>query len=131
MIDLDNFKKINDIYGHDIGDEVLKVVARTLSFNLRSFDFLSRWGGDEFMAIIVNVNEEELYFIGNKLRILVKKSMIRLKSDTTGITISIGATLVRQNDEMRVLLKRADQLMYHSKHSGGDRISTESNIRQA
>lgn len=123
FIDIDHFKTINDVCGHDIGDRVLKMVAKTLLNSVRSFDVLSRWGGEEFIAIIVNVDEDQLYSIANKLRILVEQSRLYVDSKIIKVTISIGATLARPGDTVDTLLKRADQLMYHSKTSGRNCIS--------
>lgn len=123
FIDIDHFKKVNDIHGHDVGDEILKMIAKTLLNNLRPFDVLGRWGGEEFTAIIANVNEQQLYSIANRFRLLVENSALHKGSDIIQVTISIGATFAQSNDTMDTLLKRADQLMYHSKLSGRNRVS--------
>jgi len=123
FIDIDHFKKVNDIHGHDVGDEILKMIAKTLLNNLRPFDVLGRWGGEEFTAIIANINEQQLYFIANRFRLLVENSALHKGSDIIRVTISIGATFAQSNDTMDTLLKRADQLMYHSKLSGRNRVS--------
>ncbi|MBI2875554.1 MAG: GGDEF domain-containing protein [Candidatus Tectomicrobia bacterium] len=125
FIDIDRFKDINDMYGHDIGDKVLKMVSGTLLNSIRSFDTVARWGGEEFIAIIVNVNKNQLFSIANKLRVLVEQSSLSVGKETIQVTISIGATLSRLDDTVDTLLKRADQLMYHSKASGRNCISTE------
>lgn len=118
FIDIDNFKRINDVYGHDTGDEVLKMVARTFINNSRPFDTVGRWGGEEFVAIILNVSEDLLYSIANRLRILVEQSSLSADSDNIRVTISVGATFAQQTDTVETLLKRADQLMYQSKIAG-------------
>lgn len=123
FIDIDHFKRVNDIYGHDVGDEILKMIAKTLLNNLRPFDILGRWGGEEFTAIIANVNEQQLYSIANRFRLLVENSALPRGTDIIRVTISIGATFAQSNDTMDTLLKRADQLMYHSKISGRNRVS--------
>lgn len=125
FIDMDNYKKINDVYGHDVGDKVLKMIAGTLSNNVRSFDTVNRWGGEEFIAIIVNIKEDQLYPIANKLRILIEESSISVNSDIVRITASIGATLVQPDDTVDTLVKRADQLMYKSKAAGGNHVSVK------
>lgn len=123
FIDIDHFKRVNDVYGHDVGDEILKMIAKTLLNNLRPFDLLGRWGGEEFTAIIANVNEQQLYSIANRFRLLVENSALHKESDTVRVTVSIGAAFAQSNDTMDKLLKRADQLMYHSKISGRNRVS--------
>ena len=128
FIDIDHFKRVNDIYGHDVGDEVLKMIARTLLSNLRPFDILGRWGGEEFTAIIVNVNEEQLYSIANRFRLLVENSALHRGPNIIRVTISIGATFAQANDTIDTLLKRADELMYHSKTTGRNRVSMKLNV---
>lgn len=121
--DIDNLKIFNDKYGHDLGDRVLKMVARSLVSSVRSFDIVSRWGGDEFLAIIINVDEEQLFLIAEKLRVLSEESSLSLGDTKIQATISVGATLARSEDTVDRLLKRADKLVYRSKHSGKNNIS--------
>jgi diguanylate cyclase (GGDEF)-like protein/PAS domain S-box-containing protein len=123
FIDLDNFKQVNDTYGHDVGDEVLRVVSRTLLLNLRSSDFIGRWGGEEFVGILVNIGEQQLDKIANKFRVLVEHSSIPVGERILKVTVSIGATLARQEDTQASLVKRADELLYKSKSGGRNRIS--------
>jgi len=123
FIDIDNFKEINDKYGHNTGDRVLKMVANSLRNSLRGSDIITRWGGEEFVAIISNVSKEELSSIADKLRVFVLKSNFEKKNNIIQVTISIGATLANQNDDVDKLIKRADELMYQSKKSGKNTIS--------
>jgi len=125
FIDIDYLKKVNDSYGHEAGDLVLKMVAGTLIHNARSFDLVGRWGGDEFVAIIANVTGEELFRVAQKYCVLVGESSLPVGKDRINVTISIGATLVRPDDSSETLLKRADQLMYRSKLSGCNCVTME------
>ncbi len=120
--DIDRFKTINDQYGHATGDDVLKMVARTLANSMRSFDLVSRWGGEEFLAIIANVDREELAATANRFRALVEQSHLLVRQDLR-ITISVGATLARPEDSIDGLLARADSLMYQSKSGGRNRAT--------
>ncbi|MCK4576897.1 sensor domain-containing diguanylate cyclase [candidate division WOR-3 bacterium] len=128
LIDIDHFKKVNDTYGHDIGDKVLKMVAKTLSKNLRSFDIIGRWGGEEFIGIIVNINEDQLYSIAEKLRLLIEKSSLNIGGAKIQVTISTGAALAQLTDTVETLVKRVDKLMYNSKSSGRNRVSMKFGI---
>jgi diguanylate cyclase (GGDEF)-like protein/PAS domain S-box-containing protein len=123
FIDLDNFKDINDAHGHEVGDTILKMAAKTLSNSLRSFDTVCRWGGEEFVAIIVNVDSERLHTVCEKLRIMVEQSSIALNGQSVGITISIGGTIADSRDDMQSLISRADELMYRSKSAGRNRAT--------
>ena len=125
FIDIDHFKKINDTYGHSIGDDVLKMIAKTFLHNLRSSDFIGRWGGEEFIGIIMNVDKEQLYGIADKFRFLVEKSQLPSNSDIIKITISIGATLALDSDTIDSLIERADKLLYSSKNTGRNRVSID------
>jgi diguanylate cyclase (GGDEF)-like protein/PAS domain S-box-containing protein len=127
MIDLDGFKGVNDTLGHTNGDRVLQKVARTLSGSLRSADVLGRWGGDEFVAIVQNVNEEALRVMANRCTVLVQRSSfaeeigpthrnaLELSAAVKSISVSVGGTMVRPTDTPEDLILRADQLMYQSK----------------
>ena len=123
FIDIDHFKRINDSFGHDIGDKVLVMVARTLLNTLRPFDILGRWGGEEFVAVVANVDEKKLASIADRLRLLVEQSSFTLRDETIAVTVSIGATLAREGDSIGSLLKRADRLMFQSKKAGRNRIT--------
>lgn len=122
FIDIDRFKDVNDTYGHDIGDKILKMVAKTLQNSLRSFDFLGRWGGEEFVAIVMNIDKELLLSIADKCRILVEKSILHTEQDDIKVTVSIGATMAQIEDSIDILIKRADKLMYQCKVSGRNRV---------
>lgn len=123
FMDIDHFKKFNDTYGHDVGDRVLKFVADTLSRNSRPFDVIGRWGGDEFIGIMRKVSRQQLVYLGNRLRMLVEASYIQTGNDKLHVSISIGATLVCDNDSTDTLIKRADTLLYESKRAGRNRLT--------
>ena len=125
FIDIDHFKNINDNFGHMVGDDILKMVAETLSHNNRPFDIVGRWGGEEFLAIIANVDLEALKEIADRYRVFIRKSkMVQAKGDIR-VTVSIGATLCRPDDTTRSLIKRADELMYRCKNSGRDCVRVD------
>jgi diguanylate cyclase (GGDEF)-like protein/PAS domain S-box-containing protein len=118
FMDVDHFKRFNDTYGHDVGDEVLKFVAGTFVSNARPFDLFGRWGGEEFIGIIRNIHAENLERLGNRLRSLIEHSYILNKGKKLNVTISIGATMVELNDTIDSLIKRADVFLYQSKANG-------------
>jgi len=118
FLDIDFFKNVNDTFGHDVGDEVLKMVAKTYSNSVRSSDYVGRWGGEEFIVIFSNCNEDKLKKLSERIRMLVEKSCVKINGDSIKVTISIGATLVKQGDTMDSIVGRADKLMYASKTNG-------------
>lgn len=123
FIDIDHFKKVNDTYGHDVGDEVLKFVARTFISNSRPFDLYGRWGGEEFIGIIRNITNDDLAHLGDRLRILIEHSYIIHGDKKLHVTVSLGVTSVNDNDNHESLIKRADTLLYESKRAGRNRLT--------
>jgi diguanylate cyclase (GGDEF)-like protein/PAS domain S-box-containing protein len=121
--DLDEFKRVNDSYGHEIGDRTLRMVGETLERSVRSFDTVGRWGGEEFVAVLVKVDRQGLASIAERSRILVEESRLRLKPKPLGVTLSIGATLATAEDTPQSLVHRADKLMYRSKLQGRNGIT--------
>jgi diguanylate cyclase (GGDEF)-like protein/PAS domain S-box-containing protein len=122
MMDVDRFKQVNDECGHLLADAILKLVARTLQANCRSFDIVARWGGEEFGAIISQVDVQQLVLVAEKFRAMVAASDLRLPGQDFCITISVGATTAQANDTVMTLLKRADQALYQAKHQGRNRV---------
>ena len=123
FMDLDHFKNINDTHGHAVGDEVLKLVARTFTANSRPFDLYGRWGGEEFVGLIRHIDAPELAELGNRLRALIGESYLMRGNTRLQVTISIGATLVRDGDQAADLVRRADALLYQSKAAGRNRLT--------
>jgi len=124
FIDIDNFKQINDNFGHVSGDGVLKTISKTIDSNIRSGDVFGRWGGEEFIIVFRKVSIEDLHSIAEKLRIAVKNSVYKVNDEVEiGASISIGGCLSEENDSLETLVKRADELMYMSKNAGKDRVT--------
>ncbi len=128
FIDIDHFKDVNDTYGHAIGDDVLCMVAQTLDNSLRSFDFVGRWGGEEFVIILPNITEDMLTGIAERCRRLIEESCFQHQGKTIPITISIGGVLARPEETPEECLHRADQCMYQSKTNGRNRVTLENEI---
>jgi diguanylate cyclase (GGDEF)-like protein/PAS domain S-box-containing protein len=122
MMDVDRFKQVNDECGHLLADAILKLVARTLHANCRSFDIVARWGGEEFAAIISNVDAQQLVLVAEKFRAMVAASGLRLPGHALAITISVGAADAQADDTAQTLLKRADQALYEAKRQGRNRV---------
>lgn len=122
FIDVDHFKQINDRYGHDIGDVALQRIAATLQANMRSYDMVGRWGGEEFMAVIRYVNTEQSLSIARKLCRLVENTFFMYQGERIGTTITLGVTHSLKGDTVEELVRRADQLMYDGKQQGRNRV---------
>lgn len=119
MLDLDNFKKINDTFGHDVGDKVLAETVRLISGSLRKQDFISRYGGDEFYIILNSVdNNEDLVTVVEKIRTSIKK-FNSASNKPYQVQFSMGYAVYDQNSgmDMEAFLKHIDSLMYENKRS--------------
>ncbi len=131
MVDIDNFKRINDTYGHVAGDEVLRAVANRLSSHVRGFDTVARWGGEEFVVIMPEATQEIANNVAERLRRKVAGGPIVL-SDGTGevlVTVSIGAAATGPVvDTADGLIRVADAAMYLAKRSGRNRVATADDL---
>ena len=125
FIDVDSFKEINDRNGHGVGDEVLKMVARTLAHSARSVDFVGRWGGEEFVALLGNVDDTSLRALAERFRSLVAQSTLQTAQGLLRVTVSIGATLGRRRDGVKSVVRRADGFMYRGKAEGRNRVVSD------
>lgn len=123
LLDIDHFKTFNDRYGHDMGDRVLTMVAKTLEANVRSSDLAGRWGGEEFLVVMRLVDAQAIERRAEELRSLIAASSLIVEDEPLSVTVSIGATLARAGETIEETLKRADALLYRSKDEGRNRIS--------
>jgi diguanylate cyclase (GGDEF)-like protein/PAS domain S-box-containing protein len=121
--DVDHFKEVNDTYGHHTGDQILKMVGRTMLNALRPFDTAGRWGGEEFLSVVINVDLDTLNSVAERMRALVAQSRLPRNGDNITVTVSVGATLVLPGDDSESLIMRADQGMYHSKILGRNQVT--------
>lgn len=122
MGDIDFFKKVNDTYGHDAGDEVLKFVADTMVSNCPEGSIVSRWGGEEFLIIFPNVNGDDAFTILEKLRHKIKKDEIRVKDDIIKITMTFGLTEYGFKSDIETAIKEADNKLYYGKENGRNQV---------
>ncbi len=124
FIDIDDFKSVNDNYGHNVGDEVLKLITRTINSNIRSNDVFGRWGGEEFILIAKIVYKNELFRLSEKLRFLVEKSSLLIEEEKKlSVTISLGGTFFKEGDTIDDVVSRADTGMYKSKKTGKNKTT--------
>ncbi|MBW1646090.1 MAG: GGDEF domain-containing protein [Deltaproteobacteria bacterium] len=133
IIDIDDFKMINDTYGHQAGDAILRNLAKFLKGNLRTSDFIARFGGEEFIAILPATNLEKARKVGEKIRFMLAKKIFEDKKTQVKIklTVSIGLSLCTRGDTVDDLIKRADDALYLAKNSGKNRICSEQDLPTA
>ena len=118
FVDLDHFKNVNDTWGHHVGDLVLQMVAKTLKAALRPLDVVCRWGGEEFVILIPNIESEGLAVLAERVRMLVEKSWVDHESERISVTASFGGAVAEQGDTAELVVDRADKQVYLSKESG-------------
>jgi diguanylate cyclase (GGDEF)-like protein/PAS domain S-box-containing protein len=123
MLDIDHFKPVNDRYGHDVGDQVLRTLAKTILQSARPHDLYGRWGGEEFMGLIRSPHQGALEVVSERLRTLVASTFIEQNGNLVRVTASIGATMAKSGDSTGSILKRADTLLYASKQDGRNRCT--------
>jgi len=122
MVDIDNFKNINDKYGHAVGDEVIKQLSLLLSKNVRSSDIVSRFGGEEFVILLPNTDLRGAQKIAAKIRESVENLQLHIDNKTIHFTISLGVSnFLPGDDSIEEILKRADQALYKAKRNGKNR----------
>jgi diguanylate cyclase (GGDEF)-like protein len=123
MLDLDHFKRVNDTFGHDLGDRVLAQVANTIRGVMRSYDVCGRWGGEEFLVIVTDVGSaEELALTAEKLREAIKANPVVEDGAPMVVTVSIGAYLAQPDEDIDSMIKKADEALYEAKAAGRDRV---------
>ena len=117
LIDIDHFKLINDTYGHDVGDEVLIELAKVLRAGVRISDVVSRWGGEEFMLLGIELDQPQACLLAEKLRKFINQRNFQFVGK---ITVSIGVAQIVENETPEALQKRVDQALYAAKDNGRD-----------
>ncbi|MCW8930275.1 MAG: transporter substrate-binding domain-containing protein [Gammaproteobacteria bacterium] len=119
IIDIDDFKAVNDTHGHDVGDLVLEKFSNILSSNSRVNDIVGRWGGEEFLIILPQVNLEEAKYISQKICSIINDTHFEIVSS---MTASMGLTIYKKGDSFNNIIKRADQALYKAKQDGKNRV---------
>jgi len=123
ILDIDDFKNINDTYGHLMGDFVIKYLAEMMLTNIRRSDSCFRYGGDEFAILLLDTNSSEAIKIANKLRNIIEKTPVVSRDIKINITTSMGVASFSNAKDPKDLISKADQKLYVSKNSGKNRVS--------
>jgi len=128
MIDIDNFKKINDTYGHQAGDYVLKELAKLLKSQLRARDIIARYGGEEFAILLPGTTFSQAVRIAERLRKSVEKHLFKYNDVQIPVTVSIGLAVMREGLDETSLIEKADQALYLAKRSGKNQVKTDLDV---
>ena len=121
VLDVDHFKNINDNYGHAAGDKTLQVIAQNINRCLRATDFLSRWGGEEFVILFPQIPEKDLTKPLETIRRQIERIPFKFKDVKVTITVSIGASYFKMDDKIETVFDRADKALYEAKSTGRNR----------
>ncbi|WP_404802304.1 sensor domain-containing diguanylate cyclase [Brenneria izbisi] len=122
LIDIDNFKRINDRYGHGVGDKVLQHIAGLLQQTIRRNDQICRWGGEEFVVLLDDCNLDNALLRADALRKAIESAKIQSEGDTIQVTISGGVAEYQPNETLDTLINRADIALYQAKQQGRNRV---------
>lgn len=122
---IDNYDKMKSIYGEKVREDILKKVTKIISDNFRPFDTLGKWSEKEFVVIIVNVDEERMVMLGERLVKLVEKTSLPVGKGNINLTISLGGTIVTLIDSVEILINRLKELTERSILKGGNCITTQ------
>jgi diguanylate cyclase (GGDEF)-like protein len=124
MIDIDHFKRVNDSYGHEAGDEVLKSVARRLTENLRTVDVAARYGGEEFAVLLPHTPKQGAAVVAERMRELLHQDTYRFAGHEVVVTASFGISDQTDAEDAgeEALLRAADEALYEAKKAGRDRV---------
>jgi diguanylate cyclase (GGDEF)-like protein len=121
MCDIDHFKKVNDTYGHDSGDNVLKAIAGVFQGGIREQDKASRWGGEEFLFLFPETTGEGAVTIAEKLRIQIEEMSIQVEGDIIGVTLTFGIATSEISCDFDEIIRKADLALYQGKEQGRNR----------
>jgi diguanylate cyclase len=121
IFDIDHFKSINDTYGHQAGDRVIKVIGRSIAKRLREVDFFCRYGGEEFVALMPETDSATALAVLEKVRDAIANAAFNYKDQPMSITLSVGLTEFKTNDSLESAFERADQALYTAKSNGRNR----------
>lgn len=122
LFDLDNFKNVNDTFGHLAGDEVLRQVTKRVSGELRKYDVLGRYGGEEFIALFPDITEEGLTQVSERLRKAICSEPVQFEQSTIDISASVGVSIRYSETSTEDVLAEADAALYRAKEQGRNRV---------
>ena len=129
MIDIDHFKAVNDTYGHQAGDAVLKEVAARVSTTVRPYDSVGRYGGEEFLVILPGCDEPRAQIVAERLCCVVSREVVHTSAAEISVTLSLGLALSAQGETSERLVHAADRALYEAKRNGRNRVVVSQSSR--
>ncbi len=121
MVDADDFKALNDKFGHDCGDHILRIIAKRLRLSVRSRDYLGRWGGEKFVLLLPETNGETAHEVAERVR-EAARAPVSYQGRRVALTLTVGVSTFRPDDDFASCLARADQALLEGKRAGKNRV---------
>lgn len=130
ILDIDNFKRLNDAYGHSAGDEVLKNIAIICSAQVRDLDRVGRWGGEEFIVILPDCDEKESVIVAERIRLAIKDNVVEYGDEQIRTTVSIGIASYGGKNDFDEIIKLADAALYQAKNAGRNKAVSAAELKK-
>ena len=131
LYDIDHFKRVNDTYGHNVGDQVLSISSEIIRQNMRKSDLLARYGGEEFVVLLPGTGLDDAVRLGDQLRGILAAAKFVFRDKSLNVTASFGVSSTQQGDDRNALVERADKALYLAKSSGRNRVCSEKDLQAA
>jgi diguanylate cyclase (GGDEF)-like protein len=131
LLDIDHFKNINDEYGHMAGDMVLKAVSNCVQLEIRKMDFFGRYGGEEFLLLLIEVDESTAFSITDRLRQAIAALPLPVVPAGRQVTVSVGVAQFKRPETIAQALSRADRALYASKRGGRNRVMVAEGVSRS
>jgi len=122
FLDIDHFKVVNDTYGHEAGDVILSNIGKILKRYIRRSDFVGRYGGEEFLVILPNISEEQVFYFAEKIRSIIESFKFLYKNERIIVTVSCGLSQRSHTKSLKETVELADEMMYKAKESGRNKV---------
>ena len=131
MIDIDHFKKFNDSFGHQVGDQVLRLVAKVMQDNVRDVDHAARYGGEELIAVLPGTDLTSCVAVAERIRRRISEARLTRRAtgeEISSVTVSIGVAQFRMAESAEAMIERCDRALYQAKQSGRNKTATENDV---
>jgi len=122
LFDIDDFKKINDTFGHDVGDKALKILVNEIKTRIRDLDIIGRWGGEEIIVLLIGADKEHAFHIADYIRKKIENKKIKQKNQYINLTVSAGVSDFLREKDFEKVFKLADKALYKAKQTGKNKV---------
>ncbi len=133
LLDVDYFKRVNDTYGHNVGDEVLIELGRTINEQVRPYDVVGRWGGEEFIIVLPNTQSQKAIQMAQRICRTISELSFKSLSvpPVDHITITVGVSVYDQTNDLKEIVRQADEALYYGKENGRNQVVNYNEIKNS